>query len=142
MITFNVEKVWFDKIKSGEKVHEYREVKDFWTDKFVKEFFGVSKITDSIIFDVYKEGMVSEMHNKNGYRRGTYICFMNGMLPENKRPRLYARMESIRIIDGKNTDLGIDRPVYDIKFELIPEEEREGLCDFLKSDINKKYKIL
>lgn len=142
MITFNVEKIWFDKIKSGEKTHEYREVKDYWTDRFVKNFFGVSKKTDSIIFDVYKEGMESEMYDKNGYRRGAYLCFMNGMFPEDKRVRLYARMESIRIIDGKNTDLGINKLVYDIKFELIPEKEKEELCKFLESYINKKYKIL
>lgn len=30
MLTFNVKKEWFDKIKSGEKTHEYREVKPYW----------------------------------------------------------------------------------------------------------------
>ena len=33
MLTFNLKKEWFEKIKSGEKTHEYREVKDFWTKK-------------------------------------------------------------------------------------------------------------
>lgn len=31
MLTFNLKKQWFDKIKSGEKTHEYREVKPYWT---------------------------------------------------------------------------------------------------------------
>ena len=30
MLTFNVKKEWFEKIKSGEKTHEYRERTDYW----------------------------------------------------------------------------------------------------------------
>ena len=30
MLTFNLKKEWFEKIKSGEKTHEYREVKPYW----------------------------------------------------------------------------------------------------------------
>ena len=30
MLVFNLKKEWFDKIKSGEKTHEYRVVKDYW----------------------------------------------------------------------------------------------------------------
>ena len=30
MLTFNVKKEWFEKIKSGEKTHEYREYKPYW----------------------------------------------------------------------------------------------------------------
>ena len=43
MLTFNVKKEWFEKIKSGEKTHEYREVKDYWTNRFAKEFFNIEK---------------------------------------------------------------------------------------------------
>ncbi len=47
------------------------------------------------------------------------ICFMNGMVDEKTKPRLYARLKSVRIVDGKDTDLKIDKPVYDIEFQLI-----------------------
>lgn len=30
MITFNLKKEWFYKIKSGIKTHEYRELKTYW----------------------------------------------------------------------------------------------------------------
>ena len=30
MLTFNLKKEWFEKIKRGEKTHEYREVKEYW----------------------------------------------------------------------------------------------------------------
>lgn len=35
MLTFNLKKTMFDKIKSGEKTHEYREVKPYW-DRIIK----------------------------------------------------------------------------------------------------------
>ena len=49
------------------------------------------------------------------------LCFMNGMFSEEKRPRIYAKMKSITITNGLNTDLKINKPVYDIEFELIKE---------------------
>lgn len=33
MLTFNLKKEWFEKIKSGEKTHEYREVKPYWVNR-------------------------------------------------------------------------------------------------------------
>ena len=36
MIQFNLEKKWFDKIKSGEKKIEYREFKPYWIKRFEK----------------------------------------------------------------------------------------------------------
>lgn len=39
MLTFNLKKEWFEKIKNGEKTHEYREEKYYWTSRFVKEFY-------------------------------------------------------------------------------------------------------
>lgn len=121
MLVFNLKKEWFNKIKSGEKTHEYREVKDYWTDKFVKEFSGINKKTDLLNFITYKNVMLISLQKEKRYFNRPYICFMNGMLSEEKRPRLYAKMKAVRIIDGKNTDLKINKPVYDIEFKLIKE---------------------
>ena len=121
MLTFNVKKVWFDKIKSGEKTHEYRELKDYWTDRFVKEFFNVDKKKKPYDFEIYKQGMIICLQNECEHYNKPLICFMNGMKSEKEKPRLYAKMKSIRIINGKYTDLKIDKPVYDIEFELIKE---------------------
>ena len=30
MLTFNLKKEWFEKIKSGEKTHVYKEVNEYW----------------------------------------------------------------------------------------------------------------
>lgn len=119
MLTFNVKKKWFDKIKNGEKTHEYREVKDYWTDKFVKEFFNIDKKKKPYDFKIYKQGMIIFLQNERDYYNRAKICFMNGMFSEEKRPRIYAIIKSIAITNGLNTDLKINKPVYDIEFELI-----------------------
>ena len=36
MLTFNLKKEWFDKIKSGEKTHEYRLATDYWRKRISK----------------------------------------------------------------------------------------------------------
>ena len=119
MLTFNLKKEWFDKIKSGEKTHEYREVKDYWTDKLVKEFFEIDKKKRPHSFIYYKKGMVLYLKTEKGFYNHPTLCFMNGMFSEEKRPRLYSKMKSIKIVDGKKTDLKFDGEVYDIEFELI-----------------------
>ena len=118
VLTFNVKKQWFDKIKSGEKTHEYREVKDFWTIRLINTFFNCHTKKD-------------KRHSMEYFLRALYrgviyeplefitICFMNGMVDEKTKPRLYAILKSVRIVDGKDTDLKINKPVYDIEFQLI-----------------------
>lgn len=120
-MTFNLKKAWFNKIKNGEKTHEYRIVKDFWTDKLVKEFFNIDKKKKPYDFEIYKQGMLIVLQNEHGYYNKPLICFMNGMVSEEIKPRLYAKMKSIRIINGKKTDLAINEKVYDIEFELIKD---------------------
>ena len=121
MLTFNLKKKWFDKIKNSEKTHEYREVKEYWTDRFVKEFFKINKKERPYDFEAYKQGMIIYLQNERGYYNRPKICFMNGMFSEEKQPRIYAKMKSITITNGLNTDLKIDKPVFDIEFELIKE---------------------
>ena len=123
MLTFNLKKEWFEKIKSGEKTHEYREVKPYWTTIFVKEFFRVNRKKHPYQFSIYEKGMVQFLRGDKATYNNPKICFMNGMLSEEKRPRLYAKMKSITIKNGLETDLKINKPVYDIEFELISESE-------------------
>ena len=39
MLIFNLKKIWYEKIKSGEKITEYREVKPYWTKRLSKYSF-------------------------------------------------------------------------------------------------------
>lgn len=107
MLTFNLKKEWFEKIKSGEKTHEYREVKPYWTTR-IKNHFGYLWCD----IDYLKGGDIYYPILKD-------IIFRKGYTGE----KLYAWVVSIKIVDGKNTDLKIDKDVYDIKFELIKDGE-------------------
>ena len=104
MLTFNLKKEWFEKIKNGEKTHEYREVKDYW----IKRLFLYSK-------SICRQNMIP-LHSE--------CIFVCGYAPkEVSSKRLKAKIKNISIIDGKNTDLKIDNDVFDIEFELMKEDE-------------------
>lgn len=108
MLTFNLKKEWFEKIKSGEKTHEYRERQPYW----YRRLFGYW------------------YHSKNNLPiKDNMICFACGYpKKEDKEKRLYAKIVSVKIISGKNTGLKINKDVFDIEFELISEcEGNDGL---------------
>lgn len=118
MLIFNVKKEWFDKIKSGEKTHEYREVKPYWTKKLLFEnTFG---LVFENIYDKY--GRVVEYLFEKAYYKHSIINFVRG---DSNKPEhnLNAKIKKISIVHGICTDLKIDKPVYDIEFELIKEEQ-------------------
>lgn len=100
MLTFNLKREWFDKIKSGEKTHEYREVKDYWKNR------------------LFVNGDYSLLKDK-------FITFKCGYpKKDDKNKVLKAKIKQISlVISGINTDLKIYNPVYDIEFELIKENK-------------------
>lgn len=101
MLTFNLKKEWFEKIKSGEKTHEYRKVNEYWGKRLLKRYRN------------------DQLYNELTCCRGDLIKFVKGYTKE----FLYARVYTIKIVDGSNTDLAIDKPVYDIEFELIGNKD-------------------
>lgn len=92
MLTFNLKKEWFEKIKSGEKHMEYREKTPYWT----KRIYGKSAADSK-------------------------ICFCCGYPPkEAEEKRLYGEIIAIyNYKDGLDTDLKTSKPVIGIKFRLI-----------------------
>ena len=94
MLIFTLKKEWYEKIKSGEKTVEYREAKDYWA----------TRLYSTIYF--LKQG--KERH-----------CFFQ--LGYNPKTRISAVISKIEIVDGKQTDLRIDKPVYAIHFKLKRE---------------------
>lgn len=104
MLTFNLKKEWFEKIKSGEKTHEYREVKEYW----FKRLFLYSK-------ELCRQTMLP-LHSQC-----VFLCGYPNKDDNSKR--LKARIKNISIINGLKTDLKIDKDVFDIEFELLESEE-------------------
>ena len=91
MLIFTLKKEWYGKIKNGEKTVEYREVKDYWSKRLKK--------------------IVQELN-----LCGKPKCYFQ--LGYNSDTRLKATICKIERVDGVNTDLKIDKPVYAIHFKL------------------------
>lgn len=103
MLTFNLKKKWFEKIKSGEKTHEYRERTDYWCRRLFSYWYKTR-------------------YNKP-FTDADIICFACGYPKANDlEKRLFARIKSVIITCGKYSDLKINKLVYDIEFELIKEK--------------------
>ena len=107
MLTFNLKKEWFEKIKSGEKTHEYREVKPYWTKRLVN------------YFDLSEEDIKKILTDKLYLEHQLLIAFVLGYTDK----KILARCISITSAYGKNTDLDIDKAVFDIEFELIEDKD-------------------
>ena len=108
MLTFILKKEWYEKIKSGKKTVEYREVKPYWTNRLNKVFSFVSR------------NPCSDMSI------GEYIqCSLCQVWCELRlgytKKYLTANITMIKIVDGKNTDLHIDKPVYAIYLRKVEE---------------------
>lgn len=127
MLTFILKKKWFDLIKSGEKTVEYREVKDYWTARLINAYYYNTKdINDGLrhwierccdiedgaglyigFFDYIKDGLICDIPCK------LRLGYTNKYL--------FAKIVRIEIIDGEDTDLAIDKPVYAIYLKDIKE---------------------
>lgn len=101
MLTFNLKKEWFEKIKSGEKTHEYRILNDYWNTR-ISKFYDVQK-----------------------YHQVCRFCLGYPSADDTDRI-LYAHVLDISVRNGLDTDLNVDEDVFDIEFELI-EEVDEGI---------------
>lgn len=106
MLTFNLKKQWFDKIKSGEKTHEYREVKPYWTNRLAN------------FLDLQDEDFKVLEYSKLIFQDYLYFCFRLGYTKE----YLEAYIVSLAKVNGKNTDLAVDKNVYDIEFCLVRDD--------------------
>ena len=116
MLTFILKKEWYEKIKSGEKTIKYCEVKPYWTKRF-SNTFG------------YYKGTYLPGHNPFEKKNG--VCIEGGVYPvlcdcflrfRYTKKYMTANITKIEIIDGINTDLHIDKPVYAIHLCDVKEE--------------------
>ena len=131
MITFNLKKEWFEKIKSGEKTHEYREMTDYWIKRIHPTFVkGISKVenVDRYMCDYYKNiPAIKFTYGRCNFQNQDGIIFCCGYPKKSdKEKRLFAKIISVTSnVNGTYTDLKINKPVYDIEFELLKECENE-----------------
>ena len=115
MLTFNLKKEWFEKIKSGEKTHEYRECKPYWRKRIVSHKGLFLHINNLCFASVTEEGIFTDNLNLDC----EFVC--GYAKKDDKEKRLKAKVKKISIVNGKNTDLAIEELVYDIEFELLED---------------------
>ena len=97
ILDVTIKKYWFNRIKSGEKIHEYRNVTS-WKNK-------LSEASNYKIIR-FRSGLLTKSNNKEKV--------------------LLGNIKSITIRNGKDTDLKCNNDVYDIEFELIKPEDIYG----------------
>ena len=115
MLIFNLKKEWFEKIKRGEKTHEYREAKQYWHKRIISQNGLFLHINNSCFSLVTKNGIFSDNLNLDC----EFVC--GYPKKDDKEKRLKAKIKSIKIINGKKTDIAIDKLVYDIEFKLLED---------------------
>lgn len=114
MLTFPVKKEWYEKIKSGEKTIEYREVKPYWTKRIVLNFFCP-------MFGLYSPEEVFKKVSSLGFSKQFDACAMPccALRLGYTRKIMTAYISLLQVVDGKDTDLHIDKPVYAIHFKDV-----------------------
>ena len=125
MLIFNLKKEWFEKIKSGEKTHEFRVMSDYWIKRIHPTYYK-GQIVDKYMCDFFKGiPAIKFTYGILHFKNSDGIIFCCGYpRKEDKEKRLYAKIKSITSnVNGMYTDLNINKPVYDIEFELIKEKE-------------------
>ena len=110
MLIFPLKREWYEKIKSGEKTIEYREVKQYWTDRIAKEYEN----------ELLEDGISERISSFYIFRGENHFCKLR-LGYTNKY--MTAKIVKIEIVDGNNTDLHIGRPVYAIHLADVREVE-------------------
>ncbi|MCH5149267.1 MAG: hypothetical protein J1G30_01260 [Spirochaetales bacterium] len=117
MLTFNLKKQWFEKIRLGEKTIEYREVKPYWTKRLNKEITGR---VDGLFLTPFNPHFMAAVVDCS---KCPHDCILR--LGYTKQ-YLKAEIVKIEVVDGKNTDLAIDAPVYAIHLADVQEVKNDN----------------
>lgn len=109
MLIFPLKKQWYEKLKSGEKTIEYREVKSYWTKRLINA--GCENNKGDI--ELLLKGEIACLHPIISPICKIRLGYSNTYME--------ARIKSISIVDGKSTDLHIDKLVYAIHLSNLTE---------------------
>ena len=111
MLIFSLKKQWYEKILRGEKTIEYREVKPYWNKRLNTEF-------NSYSLPLPKTGVAWRYEDWPQ----PHAAILR--LGYTKR-HMTAQITKLEVVDGKYTDLAIDKPVYAIHLADIREAGNE-----------------
>jgi len=100
---------WFDMILSGEKLEEYREIKDYWFKRLVFQYKKVFRYSVGVGYDdglYIEEGILHccspARRSMMGFNYFDTITFTHG----------YAKNARKMIVEFKGIDIGVARPEW------------------------------
>lgn len=111
MLIFPLKKEWYEKIKSGEKTIEYREVKFYWFKRIATEIRKQAAFVEDL-------DMIRMLAEKETIQCVMLPCILR--LGYTQR-YMTATITAIETVDGNDTDLHIDKPVYAIHLSNVKE---------------------
>lgn len=112
VLTLTISKQWFDKIVSGEKNEEYREIKKYWLSRLVNQ----QSESGDVLFDEF--GGYCRVIGNLEYKPYTHVLFINGYRKDS--PRIEKEIESISIGKPKKglcPDKWLNTEFFIIKFK-------------------------
>lgn len=117
MLTFPLKKEEYEKIKSGKKTIKYLAVKPYWTKRIATSLCRP-------MFALYSPKELFSKVSAVGFKRKFASCYpANACLLRlgYTRKKMTAYISLIEVVDGKDTDLHIDKPVYAIHLANVKE---------------------
>lgn len=77
MLVLPIKKKWFDMIASGEKSEEYREIKPYWTSRFMNELGFPKNEIENVHKLLARGGKTKdiEVMFRNGYSKDSLVLF-------------------------------------------------------------------
>ena len=131
MLTFNLKKQWYEKIRSGEKAIEYREDNPYWTKRLLNAFMrdntlnneknkdlctSVKWYRNTDDFDAADDAWYSECEV------GLLVSIPCVLRLGYTKQFITAKIVKVEWLKtGKDTDLAIDAPVYAIHLADVRE---------------------
>lgn len=116
MLIFSLKKEWYEKIKSGEKTIEYREVKPYWTVRIGNCMHELATFNFYEPTELYEK--ISTLGYSHEFEDDFDTLLQMGYVT---RHRMSAIITKIETINGKDIDLHIDKPVYAIHLADVKE---------------------
>ena len=108
-----LKKKWYRLTECGSKLEEYREINEYW----------VKRLT----FEEHYESVEQLLSKPIKFKEFSSVVLTLGYpKKDDKTKRVYGLIKRISAnIDGRDTDLEINEPVFDIEFKLIKEQTNE-----------------
>lgn len=120
VLTLTVSKQWFDKIVSGEKTEEYREIKPYWVARLLQNNSNIVDVRHLALALACRTDLLEKYIDAQRIvlKQYTHVLFINGYRKDS--PRIEKEIESITIGKPKKglcPDKWLDTEFFIIKFK-------------------------